>query len=228
MALRLPANGFALSEAQAPSQPHAEHSPNVRWHDATITREERWGSLGLSGATVWLTGLPAAGKSTIGRTVEQMLVAMGRPAYLLDGDNLRCGLNGDLGFDEAARIENVRRTSHVARLLADSGVIALVSVISPFAADRELAADLHRTEGLTFVEAFVCTPIALCEERDPKGLYARARAGELSGMTGVDAPYEVPRQPDVILRTDQLSVRAAAICIVDTLKSKCLLNDLND
>jgi adenylyl-sulfate kinase len=228
MALRVPGTADEPLDANAGSQPQVGHSPNVRWHDATITREQRWGSLGLSGATVWLTGLPAAGKSTIGRAVEQMLVANGRPAYLLDGDNLRCGLNGDLGFDEAARIENVRRTSHVARLLADSGVIALVSVISPFAADRELAAALHRTEGLTFLEAFVCTPITLCEERDPKGLYARAHAGELTGMTGVDSPYEVPQSPDVILRTDEMSVSDAAICIIETLKSKCLLNDLND
>jgi adenylyl-sulfate kinase len=223
MALRL--RGVIPPEAEAALYQGLERSPNVRWHDATISREERWGSLGLRGATVWLTGLPAAGKSTIGRALERMLVTQGRPAYLLDGDNLRCGLNGDLGFDEAARIENVRRTSHVARMLADSGVITLVSVISPFAADRELAAALHRTEGLAFVEAFVCTPIALCEERDPKGLYARARAGEISGMTGVDAPYEVPRRPDLVLRTDQQSVHEAAICIVDALKARRLLDE---
>jgi bifunctional enzyme CysN/CysC len=148
---------------------------------------------------VWLTGLPAAGKSTIGRAVEERLVRAGRPAYLLDGDNLRHGLNGDLAFDEAARAENVRRTAHVARLLAECGAVALVSLVSPYAADRELAAALHAAEDLHFLEVFVSTPLEQCERRDPKGLYARARAGELTGLTGVGAPYEPPERPDVVV-----------------------------
>jgi bifunctional enzyme CysN/CysC len=186
-----------------------ERSPNVRWERETITRGERWQALGYTGATVWLTGLPAAGKSTIGRAIEERLVRAGRPAYLLDGDNLRHGLNGDLGFDETARAENVRRTAHVARLLAECGAVALVSLVSPYAADRELAAELHAKEELPFLEVFVSTPLAQCEQRDPKGLYARARAGELPGMTGVDAPYEPPERPDVVLRTCEEGIDAA-------------------
>ena len=124
---------------------------------------------------------------------------MGRPAFLLDGDNLRHGLNGDLGFDEHARTENVRRTAHVARLLAESGTVALVSLVSPYAADRSSAAALHASDELDFIEVFVDAPLELCEQRDPKGLYARARAGELSGLTGVGAPYEPPADPDLDL-----------------------------
>ena len=144
-----------------------------------MTRERRWQALGHGGATLWFTGLPGAGKSTVAAAVEERLLEAGRPAFLLDGDNLRHGLNGDLGFDEVARAENVRRTAHVARLLAESGTIALVSLVSPYAADRETAAALHAADDLDFLEVFVDAPLELCEQRDPKGLYARARAGEL-------------------------------------------------
>ncbi len=146
-----------------------------------MTRERRWRDLGHGGATLWFTGLPGAGKSTVAAAVEERLIAAGQPAFLLDGDNLRHGLNGDLGFDETARRENVRRTAHVARLLAESGTIALVSLVSPYAADREAAAALHAADELAFLEIFVDAPLELCEQRDPKGLYARARAGELGG-----------------------------------------------
>jgi adenylyl-sulfate kinase len=164
-----------------------------------MTRGRRWESLGQAGATVWFTGLPGAGKSTIAAGVEERLIAGGRSAFRLDGDNLRHGLNGDLGFDDDARSENVRRTAHVARLLAESGTIALVSLVSPYAADREAAAALHAAEQLKFIEVFLNAPLQLCERRDPKGLYARARAGELAGLTGVGAPYEAPRNPDLVL-----------------------------
>jgi bifunctional enzyme CysN/CysC len=197
-----------------------ERSPNVRWEQATITREERWRALGLRGATVWLTGLPAAGKSTIGRAIEERLVKAGRPAYLLDGDNLRHGLNGDLGFDEQARAENVRRTAHVACLLAECGAVALVSLVSPYAADRELAADLHAKEELAFLEVFVSTPLTQCERRDPKGLYARARAGELAGMTGVDAPYEPPAAPDVVVGAGGEAIDAAVDRVLEALAAR--------
>ena len=194
-----------------------ERSPNVRWERETITRGERWAALGLSGATVWLTGLPAAGKSTIGRAIEERLVRAGRPAYLLDGDNLRHGLNGDLGFDEAARAENVRRTAHVARLLAECGAVALVSLVSPYAADRELAATLHAAEELPFLEVFVSTPLVQCEQRDPKGLYARARAGELQGLTGLGAPYEAPAAPDVVVGAHGEAIEAAVDRVLEAL-----------
>ncbi|MGA2164176.1 MAG: adenylyl-sulfate kinase [Solirubrobacteraceae bacterium] len=197
-----------------------ERSPNVRWERETITRGERWAALGLTGATVWLTGLPAAGKSTIGRAIEERLVRAGRPAYLLDGDNLRHGLNGDLGFDEEARAENVRRTAHVARLLAECGAVAVVSLVSPYAADRELAATLHAKEELPFLEVFVSTPLAQCEQRDPKGLYARARAGELQGLTGLGAPYEAPTAPDVVLGTHGEAIETAVDCVLEALTSR--------
>jgi bifunctional enzyme CysN/CysC len=186
-------------EEVAVARSGTERSPNVRWQGSRVTREQRREALGRSGATLWFTGLPGAGKSTVAAAVEERLLKLGRPAFLLDGDNLRHGLNGDLGFDEGARAENVRRTAHVAKLLADSGTVALVSLVSPYAADRQAAASLHATDDLDFFEVFVDAPLELCEQRDPKGLYARARAGELSGMTGVGAPYEPPTDPDLTL-----------------------------
>ncbi len=174
-------------------------SPEVTWQLGALTRDQRWGSLGLRGATVWFTGLPSSGKSTIAAAVEALLVAEGRPAYLLDGDNLRHGLTGDLGFSAADRGENVRRASQVARLFADAGVVALVSLVSPYAQDCRRARELHERESLPFVEVFVDTPIEECERRDAKGLYARARRGELRGFTGINDPYEPPERPDLVL-----------------------------
>ena len=211
------------SEARRTASRKTERSPNVRWERETITRDERWAALGLTGATVWLTGLPAAGKSTIGRAIEERLVRAGRPAYLLDGDNLRHGLNGDLGFDECARAENVRRTAHVARLLAECGAVALVSLVSPYAADRELAATLHAKEELPFLEVFVGTPLAQCEQRDPKGLYARARSGELDGLTGVGAPYEAPTAPDVVVGAPGEAIEAAVDRVLEALAARGVL-----
>ena len=152
--------------------------------------------------------------------VEERLIAAGQSAFLLDGDNLRHGLNGDLGFDEPARRENVRRTAHVARLLAESGTIALVSLVSPYAADRELAATLHSNDELEFLEIFVDAPLELCEKRDPKGLYARARAGELSGLTGVGAPYERPAEPDLVLGTLEESVERGVERVLELLAER--------
>ncbi len=200
----------------------ADHSPNVRWQRSPLSRERRWESLGCAGATVWFTGLPAAGKSTLASAVEEWLVEAGRPAFLLDGDNLRHGLNGDLGFDEQARRENVRRTAHVARLLAESGSIALVSLVSPYMADREAAATLHAEAGLQFIEVFVNAPLELCQERDPKGLYARARAGELCGLTGVGAPYEAPEHPDLVVRSGEETVAEAVERVMRLLETSSL------
>lgn len=197
-----------------------EHSPNVRWQRTALTRNQRWESLGHAGATIWFTGLPAAGKSTIAAALEEHLVTSGRPAFMLDGDNLRHGLNGDLGFNEAARSENVRRTAHVARLLAESGTLAIVSLVSPYAQDREAAASLHADADLPFLEIFVDAPLRLCEERDPKGLYARARAGKLAGLTGVDAPYETPLKPDLTLHSGEESVESAVERVVQELAER--------
>ncbi|MDI2027199.1 adenylyl-sulfate kinase [Saccharopolyspora sp. TS4A08] len=186
---------------------------NVTWVSTAVRREQRR----TRGATVWLTGLSASGKSTVAVELERRLVAAGRPAYLLDGDNLRHGLNADLGFSAADRAENVRRVGEVARLFADSGVVSIVSLISPYRADRERARQAHREAGLTFVEVFVDTPVEVCEARDPKGLYARARAGEITGFTGVDDAYERPEQPDLVLRPDSGDPAAMASAIVDLL-----------
>jgi adenylyl-sulfate kinase len=170
----------------------------VVWHPGLIGRDERAAALGHRGATIWLTGLSGSGKSTVAMQAERILVDAGRPAYVLDGDNLRLGLNADLGFSDEDRAENVRRVGEVARLLADAGVVVLVPVISPFRAGRQMVRDAHAAAGLSFAEVFVDTPIEECERRDPKGLYAKARAGEVA-LTGIDSPYEAPLSPELVL-----------------------------
>ncbi len=172
---------------------------NLTWHEGELDRARRWAALGVTGATAWFTGLSGSGKSTVAAAVERRLIEAGRPAYLLDGDNVRHGLNADLGFGDDDRAENVRRLGEVARLLADAGVVALVPAISPFRAGREAARAAHVAAGLTFVEIHLATPLDECERRDPKGLYARARAGELQGLTGLDSPYEPPDDPELVL-----------------------------
>ncbi|HEY5888470.1 MAG TPA: adenylyl-sulfate kinase [Acidimicrobiales bacterium] len=174
-------------------------SENVRWHESERPRDERWRAVGLHGVTVWFTGLSGSGKSTVAVAVEDRLLDAGRPTYLLDGDNLRHGLNGDLGFSAEDRHENVRRVGEVARLFADAGVVALVPLISPYRDDRDLARAAHDAAGLLFVEVFVNTPLEECERRDPKGLYAKARAGEIKGFTGIDDPYEAPEAAELVL-----------------------------
>jgi bifunctional enzyme CysN/CysC len=186
-------------------------SSNVVWQGEAVTRAERQQATGLRGATIWFTGLPASGKSTVAGALERLLLEHGRAAYRLDGDNLRHGLTGNLGFDPADRAESVRRTAHAARLLADAGVIALVSLISPYEADRALARKVHEDDGLPFLEVFVNTPLELCERRDPKGLYARARRGELEGMTGVSDPYEPPLEPELVLAPDTPEAQLRAL-----------------
>ena len=174
-----------------------DRSPDVVWHRGAFDRDERWEKLGAAGGTLWFTGFSGSGKSTIAVELERALLNRGRSAYLLDGDNLRHGLNGDLGFSDEDRTENIRRTAHVARLMADSGTVAIVSLVSPFIADRDHARAMHEEAGLPFAEIWVSTPIEVCEKRDTKGLYARARAGEMKGLTGIDAPYEPPLSPEL-------------------------------
>ncbi len=190
-------------------------SENVVWHDSDLPRRDRWEALGVTGVTVWLTGLSGSGKSTVAAAVERRLLEAGVPAYLLDGDNLRHGLNGDLGFGAAERSENVRRVGEVARLFADAGVVTLVPLISPYRADRERARAAHDAAGLRFVEVFVNTPIDECERRDPKGLYAKARAGEILGFTGIDDPYEPPTSPDLELTPALATVEDCARAVLD-------------
>ena len=181
----------------------AVKSSNVTWHPTAARRLS-------TGATVWLTGLSGSGKSTVAVEVERMLLESGRPAYVLDGDNVRHGLNGDLGFSAADRAENVRRVGHVARLFADAGVVALVPLISPYRADRDDVRALHVEAGLKFVEVHLDVPLEVCEGRDPKGLYAQARAGEITGFTGVDDPYEAPLSPELVLTVDDGDATAMA------------------
>jgi adenylyl-sulfate kinase len=197
-------------------------SSNVTWHHGHLSREERWRASGLHGATVWLTGLSGSGKSTVASAVERLLVEEGRPAYVLDGDNVRHGLNGDLGYSAADRDENVRRVSEVARLFADAGVIVLVPLISPYRVGRERARTAHDSAGLPFVEVFVDTPIELCEQRDPKGLYAKARAGEITGFTGIDDPYEAPLDPELVLRPDAGDPTVMASLVIDLLRVRAI------
>jgi bifunctional enzyme CysN/CysC len=198
-------------------EPGRQDRRDVTWHPSAIVRSDRWDALGQRGATVLLTGLPASGKSTIAVALERRLVDLGQSAYLLDGDNIRQGLSDDLGFSPGDRAEHIRRVGQVARLFADSGVVAVVSLISPLADDREHMRGAHAEAGLPFVEVFVDTPVAECERRDPKGLYARARAGEIKGFTGVDAPYEAPRSPEVHVPTAEKSVDHAVAEILTVL-----------
>lgn len=172
---------------------------NIVWQPGSVGRKQR----PSRGGTVWFTGLSGSGKTTIAAAVERALVSAGRPAYLLDGDNLRHGLNGDLGFSAEDRAENVRRIAHVAQLMADAGLVVLVPVISPYRAGRQWARDIHRAADLPFVEVFVDAPIEACMERDVKGLYARAIAGEIPQFTGVSDPYEAPENPELHIKTDE-------------------------
>jgi bifunctional enzyme CysN/CysC len=198
---------------------------DVTWDRSGLTRATRWALLGQNGATLWLTGLPAAGKSTIAAALDERLARDGYRAYRLDGDNLRYGLNSDLGFDPADRAENIRRVAHVASLFADSGTIAIVSAISPYSVDRQLARAIHERGELEFLEVFVNTPLAECERRDPKGLYARARGGKLHGLTVVDAPYETPAAPDVELRPTERPLDELVEQLVAELRRRGVLGE---
>jgi bifunctional enzyme CysN/CysC len=192
-------------------------SANVVWHESEVPRDERWRATGAHGATVWLTGLSGSGKSTVASALAARLTERGVLTYTLDGDNLRHGLNGDLGFSADDRTENVRRVGEVARLFADAGVVVLVPLISPYRAGRDHARALHAAAGLVFLEVFVDTPIEECERRDAKGLYAKARAGELAGFTGIDDPYEPPLAAELVIPGGATPAAAAAARIVELL-----------
>ncbi len=184
---------------------HPPHSPTPQSSNITkdlgITREARWAALKTRGCTILFTGLSGSGKSTIAKALESALIQRGHFAYRLDGDNVRHGLNADLGFAPTDRTENIRRLAEAGALLADAGAIVLVSAIAPYAADRAAARAIHARENLPFFEVFVDAPLDVCRVRDPKGLYRKSSAGELKGLTGVDAPYEAPVKPDVHLRS---------------------------
>jgi bifunctional enzyme CysN/CysC len=193
------------------------------WHEPAVSRDQRWVRHHLRGATVWLTGLSGSGKSTIADGVARELLAASVLAYVLDADNLRHGLNANLGFSDEDRSENVRRVGEVARLFADAGVIAIVPIISPFAADRARVRVAHETTGLDFVEVHVATTLAECERRDTKGLYKRVRAGEVRGVSGVDAPYELPTAPDLVVGAEGESVTESVRLVVEHLRASGVL-----
>jgi len=196
---------------------------NVTWHEGHVTQEERAALLKQRGATLWFTGLSGSGKSTIAFTLEHALVQQGRLAYVLDGDNVRHGLNKNLGFSAADREENIRRIGEVAKLFADAGLIVMTSFISPYRKDRDNVRALHKAGNIPFIEIHVATPIETCESRDPKGLYKKARAGELKGFTGIDDPYEAPTASEVTLDATRTSPQEATVQLLDYLKKQGLL-----
>jgi len=199
----------------------SDEGRNLRWHEGQVSREQRVDLLGHSAACIWLTGLSGSGKSTLARHLENTLVTRGVHTYVLDGDNLRMGLNKDLGFGAADRQENIRRVAEVARLLADSGAVVICAFISPYRGDRAAARELL---GETFVEVFLDVELAVCEQRDPKKLYERARSGEIEEFTGISSPYEAPLSPELTLNTGDESLDACSERVVNWLEQRGLIN----
>lgn len=196
----------------------ANKATNITFHSGHITRQERQDLLKQKGCTVWFTGLSACGKSTIAVALEQVLHQKGHAAYVLDGDNIRFGLNKNLGFSADDREENIRRIGEVAKLFADAGLITIASFISPYRKDRDAARKVHDDAKLGFMECYVNTPIEVCEERDPKGLYKKARAGEIKGFTGIDDPYEAPEKPELVISAAEKSVADCVAQVLDYLE----------
>ena len=201
-------------------------SENIVWHDGQITPDDRAKVLGHQGCTLWLTGLSGSGKSTVAVALEHALIQRGHLAYRLDGDNVRHGLNANLGFSAQDRQENIRRIGEVAKLFADAGVITISSFISPYQSDRDQVRKIHEDAGLKFLEVFINTPIEICESRDPKGLYKKARAGEIKGFTGIDDPYETPVQPEIDLKTADQSPEQSASKLIEALIEHRILKPL--
>ena len=198
--------------------PARQKATNVTWQEGLVSREDRYQILRQKGATIWFTGLSGSGKSTIAVALERALFRRGKLSYRLDGDNVRLGINKNLGFSEADRRENIRRIGEVAKLFGDAGAISLSAFISPYAADRDEVRRLHEDADLSFVEVFVDCPLSEAERRDPKGLYKRARAGEIRNFTGIDDPYEEPANPEIHLRTDRLTVEEEVSAIIGYLE----------
>ncbi len=200
------------------ASPMPQQSSNVEWHGMKIDKTLRATSNGQKPCVLWFTGLSGAGKSTIADKLEQKLYQAGKRTYLLDGDNVRHGLNRDLGFSDDDRVENIRRIAEMSKLFVDAGLIVLVSFISPFRAEREMARALM--DDGEFIEIFVDTPLTVCEERDPKGLYKKARAGQIKQFTGIDSAYEPPEAPEVVLKADQLGPDVLADQIIGFLEER--------
>ena len=200
-----------------------QKATNVHWHGGEINRPERAQLLGHGGATLWFTGLSGSGKSTIAVGLEQALYQRGVLVYRLDGDNIRLGINKNLGFSAEDRAENIRRVGEVSKLFVDGGVIVLSSFISPYLVDRQIVRELHEADNMPFIEVFVDCSLEAAEERDPKGLYKKARAGEIKNFTGIDDPYEAPEAPEVHLRTDQQSLEEEVEHLLDLLEKQGLI-----
>ena len=200
-----------------------QKATNVRWHGGAINRPERAQLLGHGGATLWFTGLSGSGKSTIAVAVEQALYQRGVLVYRLDGDNIRLGINKNLGFSAEDRAENIRRVGEVSKLFVDGGVIVLSSFISPYLVDRQIVRELHEADNMPFIEVFVDCSLEAAEERDPKGLYKKARAGEIKNFTGIDDPYEAPEAPEAHLHTDQQSLEEEVEHLLKLLEKQGLI-----
>jgi adenylylsulfate kinase len=201
-----------------------QKATNVHWQSGEVSRTERFELLGQKGGTLWFTGLSGSGKSTVAVALEKALLARGKLVYRLDGDNVRMGINKNLGFSADDRTENIRRIGEVSKLFADAGIIVLSSFISPYREDRDLVRALHGSAGLTFLEVFVDCPLKEAESRDPKGLYKKARAGEIKNFTGIDDPYEAPLNADIHLHTDKSTIEQEVLAIIAELENRNLLN----
>jgi adenylylsulfate kinase len=195
---------------------------NIVWHDHHVTKEERAALKGQKPCILWFTGLSGSGKSTVANAVESRLIELEKHTYLLDGDNIRMGLNKGLTFSDEDRVENIRRIGEVSKLFVDAGTIVLTAFISPFQKERDVVRDLVG-EG-EFIEVFIDTPLAICESRDPKGLYEKARKGEIPNFTGISSPYEAPVKPEIHVKTENLSIDESAGQIVNYLEEKGYLN----
>ena len=201
-----------------------QKATNVHWHEGDITRQHREKLLGHKGATLWFTGLSGSGKSTVAVELEGTLFEMGITCYRLDGDNVRMGINKNLGFSAEDRAENIRRVGEVAKLFVDAGVIALSSFISPYRDDRDEVRKLHEAAGMDFIEVFVDCSLESAEARDPKGLYKKARAGEIKNFTGIDDPYEAPENPEIHLHSDQQTLAEEVNAILGVLRARGIIS----
>ena len=199
---------------------------NIVWHNQSITKEKRLTLLNQKPCILWFTGLSGSGKSTIANAVELELFKRGRKTYLLDGDNVRHGLNKDLGFSEQDRIENIRRIGEVAKLFVDSGLIVISAFISPFKSDRQIARSLVKYD--EFIEVFIDTPLEVCEQRDPKGLYKKARDGAIKNFTGISSPYEAPEEPQIHIKTDEHSIEECVDIVINYLIKFGYVKEIND
>lgn len=197
-----------------------QKATNVTWHEGDITRDHRNNLLGQKGATLWFTGLSGSGKSTVAVALEGVLHEAGRLSYRLDGDNVRLGINKNLGFSAEDRTENIRRIGEIAKLFVDTGVIALSSFVSPYRGDRDQVRALHEEAGMEFIEVFVDVPLSVAESRDPKGLYKKARAGEIKNFTGIDDPYEAPENPEIVLNSATMTLEEEVDVLLAALRER--------